>query len=99
MFDMPYGTQVEDAVSTMAHYDVLAGPEGAGFVNSLFLPLGGGLLVVHGLKTNSDPENILQWHTNFAQYFGHSVVNFKASSSFLSKEVFFRSLTGNHLFI
>ena len=58
VFDMRYGSSLEEAVAKVSRYDVLAGAEGAGFANQCFLPLGGGLLIVHGV----DGDDIKQWY-------------------------------------
>ena len=58
--DFDYGATLEDTIAKVAKYDVLAGAEGAGFANSPFLPLGGGLLVIHGFKPGG-PKDVLQW--------------------------------------
>ena len=91
--DFGSGSGLWEQVNFTHGFDAIAGPEGAGFSNQLWLPLNAGLLVVHGLKelspkAKSKTPQVLQWHTAMAQYFGHSVVGYLTKSRSLNERAF-----------
>jgi hypothetical protein len=87
---------LSQVVHVVSQVNLMAGIEGAGFVNQIFLPIEATILVIH-VPREGPPLGARHWHSAVSQYLGHSVLdwilvdNFVPALEFLTVVKFCRS--------
>jgi len=73
-----------NATEQLCHVKTMVGIEGAGFVNQLFMPTNGTLVILHVPRNDKfhtdDPR---QWHRSVSQYLGHRVLDIMIPSNYM----------------